>query len=294
MKQLRLSGHSCDKAACPMQYYLYRVQGRSLAGVSPALCQGIAGHGAIARWRRGQSQADQDAYVDAVFAAHPQPEDDFRTPYYLREALAQYKVEHAELVTWDFEEVETAFELPLGVVEVAGERVEVLWTGRRDAVGRFKVDGRRYVLDNKFSSRDQTADVVAYQNQGAFKGYCWSCRESGKPVVGVIVRRMIIRAPTKPKPFNFSLPLDPPIYFSDEILDEWKNHTLLRAAELLARDPEQMEAWPMVSALCRGPFGCCDYLPVCLMPPRDRLVKLMSDAYRDSGDREAYDAKEEA
>lgn len=289
MKKLLLSAHSLDLAACPRRYWYYRVAGRAPAVVSPALAQGIAGHGALARWRQGKSQAEQDAFIDSVFAVHPPPLDDFRTPYYLREALVQYKAEHQEDTRWQWEEVEQEFEELLG----RWGDTEIWWTGRRDAVGIFKPDGRRYVFDNKFVSRDESAEARAAQNSRALKGYCWSWgqRHPDRPVAGVIQRRVVIRPPTKAKAFNITFPLDPPIFFAPAVLDEWRVNTLSLAAQILSRNDQPL-AWPMEESLCRRTWGCCDYIDVCTLPLGDRPVKLASDAFKPTGERFSYDTQE--
>lgn len=291
MKPLFLSAHSLDVAACPRRYFYYRLLNRAPAAVTPALAQGIAGHGALARWRRGRSQAEQDEFIDKVFAAHPVPADDYRSAAYLRDALVQYKAEYREPDRWTFEEVETTFQFSLGFVE---DR-EVILTGRRDAVGMFE-DGRRYILDNKFTSRDEQAAVKAATVSRAAKAYWWSWHSEhpDKPLAGVIQRRTIIRKPTKKDPLNFSFPADPVVRFDEEIIAEWARDTMRLARTISQRHEESIEDWPMEGALCRSTFGCCDYLDVCVLPPGDRHYLLQSDAFRPSDSRPDYDEKEEA
>lgn len=269
MNELHLSAHSLDKAACPFRYYLYRVLEKVPEGVAPGLVQGIAGHAAVAAWRRGLDLAAQDKAVDDAFAqAPPIPAEDYRTPQYLKEILVQFRAEHAP-EHWVWEEVEQPFEVPLGVVQThrLGE-VKVILTGRRDAVGYDPDSGHRYVIDNKFVSRDDGADYVAAKNSRALKGYVLSYRvQTGKPVHAAVLQRVVIRGPTKAKPLNFTLPPDPPIQFPDAVLEEWQRNTLKIAAAIAERDPEKPEEWPMEESVCRHTFGCCDYLEVCTLPP---------------------------
>lgn len=316
MTTLTLSAHRLDVAACPRRLWYYQHahgEGRAPAAVSPALAQGIAGHGALAIWRRGfaaesmtQSQQQQEYYIDRVFTAHPQPPDDYRTPAYLKEALLQYKAEHPELSQFDFEEVERTSVRPVGEVSVdrLEAQVRVEWHVRRDAVARSRLDGKLYLIDNKFVSRDEQASVTAAQNSRAFKGGIWSWQDEhpDKPIHGVIQRRTVIRKPLvggkgkPPIPFNFAFPLDPPLlaadYFTPERLEEWRQGVLRKAVEILERDPADPTQWQMEEACCRHTYGCCDYLGVCVLPPGDRLAKLGSDAFKPSAERRDYEKEE--
>lgn len=315
MNTLTLSAHSLDKAACPARYFYYRHAhgtGRTPVGVVPALAQGIAGHGALAIWRKGPLtlmtqegggfpaprreddaawQARQDAFVDRVFAAHPPPPEDYRGAAYLKDALRQYKAEHRETETFDFEAVEDDFDLPLGTIG----GLEVRWSGRADAVGVNRLDGRRYLIDNKFVSRDEQAELSSARNSRALKGYVWSWQQRfpDKPIHGVMLRRLVIRKPTKARPLNIDVPLDPPLLaadlFTPERLEEWREGTLRLAAQIAAHDPASPADWPMDESHCRHTWGCCDYLGVCTLPPKDRLTKLGSDAFRAADQRGSYE-----
>lgn len=323
MTTYTLSAHRIAVATCPYRLWLYQHAegGRAPVSTGVARAQGTAGHGALQMWRRGPFTAEQaadptipamqvvetiddwqrrqDAFVDGVFAvAPPQPPTEYRTAAYLREALVQYKAEYPERDQWDFEEIERDSIRDLGVVETRRVgAVLIRWHVRRDAVGIFKADGRRYLLDNKFTSFDREADYLAETNSAAFKGALWSWRNEHptKPIVGVILRRVVIRKPTvggkssPAKPFNFAFPLDPPILFPIERIIEWRESALRAAVEILERDPAVPSQWHQAEALCRSAYGACDYLSVCQLPPRDRSAKLLSDTFKPSSQREAWE-----
>lgn len=307
MITLRLSAHSLDKAACPKRYYYYRVLQKAAAEAGPGLTQGIAGHAALAAWRRGlmlaaekkitdpalaalqrqRSILEQEAAIDKAFAeGTPIPADDYRTPAYLKQIIEQYRAEHGP-ERWVWEEVEKEFEVELGMVAPLplpgklSEAVRVIWTGRRDAIGFDPDSGERFVFDDKFMSRDEGADREAAKNSRALKGYVWAYqKETSILLHGAYLRRTIIRAPTRPKPLNFTLPPDPPIRFSQEQLDEWRLDVLDAARAIVERDPADPAAWRMEESCCRHTFGCCDYLCVCELPPgEDRRRKLESPAF---------------
>lgn len=298
MQTLTLSAHRLDLAACPRRlwYYQHALGGRAPALARAALVQGVAGHGALALWRKGEPQEKQDAYVQRVFDAHTLPEDDYRKPSYFSEALAQYRAEHREPEQFDIEEVEEEFKLPLGIVCILKhyDEWQILWTGRRDMVGVSKMDGKRYMISNKFVSQNRQADVKALANSRAEKSYWWAWEQQhpDKPLAGIIPRRCVIRAPRKDGKLNIELPIDDVIRFDPWQIQEWVTDTLQFAKAILSRDPNILSDWPMETALCKGPYGCCDYMDVCMLPPEDRLLKLGNDTFKPSDERPAWEELE--
>lgn len=107
------------------------------------------------------------------------------------------------------------------------------------------------------------------------------------------MRRIVIRRPTKAAPLNVSIPLDPPILFQPERIEEWRAATLRRIAAIAELDPAQPGQWPQNEACCRTTFGCCDYLQVCLQPPgTSRDAILGSGAFKSSAERDNYDMED--
>lgn len=280
---------------CTRAYLHYKVHGRKAVRSSAGLIAGTALHEGIASLQASESVEAQERALDAVLWATPVPPEDYRTPGYLREALAAFRAEFgATFAGWKIEEREAQGVLELGTVTVrapskdpyntdAPESVKVLWEFRRDLVG-VDPEGRRYVVDWKTSSRNEDAQYQAYKNSGQFMGYLWSWNQQhpDRPALGVLPVRIILRKPTRTGTV-FEFPKDSPILFPQERIDEWRRHTLLKVQALLARDPKDPEHWPLASAelgLCRHTYGCCDYLPVCCMKPgEDRERMLASDAY---------------
>lgn len=295
---LYLSATTMERALCWRRLWYSKVQGRVPAAPSAGLQAGSAVHAALAELNRGKSVAEQEAAISATMARAEMSPDDYRTPAYLHDALAQYRAE-APLAGWTIEEVEADGVLPLGEVralgadcvwcgqKALGANVKVMWSFRRDAVG-VASDGRRHVVDFKTSSRDEAASYQAMRNSGQFIGYLWSWNQQypDRLAVGVQPVRIILRAPTiKGGGVLYSFPHDSPIYFAPERVEEWRRSVLRFAEELLRLDPEQPEQWRMVyieNGGCRTQWGCCPYLETCCLGTEaERAVHLASPAYRD-------------
>lgn len=279
---------------CARAYLHYKVHGRKAVRSAAGLIAGTALHEGIGSLLDGDPTPAQEAAMADVLAATPIPPEDYRSLGYLRDALGAFRAEFGSTFgRWTIEERETQGVLELGVVEHAPfliapytVPVTVMWEFRRDMVG-VDPDGRRYIVDLKTSSRNEDAQYLAYKNSGQFMGYLWSWNQQhpDRPALGVLPVRIILRRPSKTG-VMFEFPKDSPILFPQERIDEWRRHTLRKVRELLARNPDDPEDWPLASAelgLCRHTYGCCDYLPVCCMKPgEDRERLLASDAYEPS------------
>lgn len=276
MKEFRISAHSLGMFACPFRGYMYRHLQKAAVTRSAALVQGTAGHASLAAWRRALPLEAQEKAVYDIFARNPTPPEDFRTAGLLKEVLVQYRAQYSiEDFVW--EEIEKDFELELGSVTGFDGDYRVIFTGRRDAVAWSPSTGERYVVDDKFVSRDEGAELASARNSRALKGYLyeWNYSNPGKRTYQAILRRTVIRKPTQKMPVNFTLPADPPLFFSEDRLQEWRLNTLSICAQILQRDPEVIDQWPMEESLCRTTFGCCDYLDVCTQPPGLSRMRLL-------------------
>lgn len=281
---------------CARAYLHYKVHGRKAVRSAAGLIAGTALHEGISLMTDGQTTEAQEQAMEAVLRATPTPVDDYRSSGYLREALAAFRAEFADLFRgWSIEEREVQGTMTLGIVQVAAqfahhsyEPVQVIWEYRRDLVG-IDPDGRRYIVDWKTASRNEDAQYLAYKNSGQFMGYLWSWNQEhpDRPALGVLPVRIILRKPTKTGTM-FEFPKDAPILFQPERLEEWRRHTLFKIEGLLARPQEDPDYWPLAAAelgCCRHQFGVCDYLGCCTLKPEDRMRYLASDAYEpaDSG-----------
>jgi len=292
MKTLVLSANSLSiYDRCNRAYYNYKVVGRRAVRSAAGLIAGTAIHSAVERLNTGQDVPAQEAAIDETLAETPMPPDDYRSAGFLKDALAAFRAELGGLfVGWKIEEIEEQGELELGVVEykeplLGRTKAVIRWEYRRDMVGADP-NGRRYVCDYKSASRNEDVEFKASQNSGALMGYCWSWNKQhpDRPVIGAQLVRIIMRKPTRTG-VSFEFPKDSPIFFQPERLEEWQRHTLRKAKEILERDPNDPDDWPLACnpvGCCRTQFGACDYLESCCLKPEDRPLHLASDAYESS------------
>jgi PD-(D/E)XK nuclease superfamily len=279
-----------DKCACPARQFYYVELKRRPAKPAPALVQGLAMHAGLHVLDAGGSVTDQEAAIDAVYAQHRDavPLDDYRQPPYVKAGLAQYRADYPS--RWaTVEESEVNFERTLGTIEVRGEPVEVRWRGRRDHVV-IAADGLRYIVDYKTRSRDDKNDWKIAQADDQLIGYAWAYQDEhpDKPVHGALFIRLIMRPPSKnellgkpSKGVKYEFPHDPPIYFSQAQITEWREQLLVRAAAIAARRPDHPEDWPLERTRCSTRWGPCEYLDTCLLPADQRRLHLSTDLYED-------------
>jgi hypothetical protein len=278
---------------CPAAYRMYKVLKRRAVRSSAGLIAGMAMHAAFEKHNVGADVPAQEKSIDDTLAATPTDADDYRQATYLKDAFAAFRAEVGSLLAgWTIEEVEKDGTVELGQtayrVSRAGQDTlyaTVLWEFRRDLVA-VDPDGRRWIIDLKTSSREEDAQVRAMKNSGQFMGYIlsWQLQNPSKPVAGVQPIRVILRKPTKTG-VAFGFPRDTGIFFQPERIREWQKHTLRKAREILERDPENADDWPLACAelgCCRHTFGCCDYLDTCLLVPAERALHLSTDAYESS------------
>ncbi len=272
---------------CNYAYFISKVLDRRAVRTMPGRIAGTAIHAGIAAFFKGADIAVQDAAIDAVFGADPTPPDDYRQASFVRDGLAQWRVERGALLkAWTVEECETQGIVDLGVVTPRhgprmGLPVTVRYEYRRDLVA-VSPEGQRFIWDWKSASRNEQAEVEASKNSGALMGYCRTyTMQTGKPVHGAYLGRIIMRKPSKTG-VAFNFPPDGPIYFSEDRLDQWHRQALVKVRLILERDRQNLDDWPLashVNGACRGIWGTCDYLGACQLPLADRTLKLSLDEF---------------
>jgi PD-(D/E)XK nuclease superfamily len=284
---------------CPAAYRMTYVLDRRPVRKSSGLIAGSALHGALAALYHGKDVAAQDAAIDAVLEQTPitPSEKEYRTGPFIKDALAAFRPELASIFAgWTIEECEKQGVVELGTLYSSNGtlrgnyEVRVMLEFRRDLVG-VAPWGERWIVDFKSASREEDAQTKAFQNSGQFMGYTvsWRIEHPNKPVVGVLPVRLIMRKPSKTG-VAYTLPKDEGVRFSDERLDEWKRHTLRKVREILERAPQDADAWPMAAAelgCCRHVYGCCDFIDVCVLDPKDRALKLSTDEFESAQDAKA-------
>ncbi len=299
---IRLSASSLGIGdRCLAALHMYKVRRRKPVKVSSGLIAGTAVHAAAPLWKAGRSVADQDAAIDAVLAETPiaASEKEYRTPAYIKDAWAAFRVELDGLFAhWTVDEMEQQGVIELGQVAYRpyntaalafGTReliAHVEWEFRRDLVG-VDPSGERWVVDWKTMAQDRETTVKAYANSGQFMGYLhsWRVQHPDKPVKGVQPIRLVMRKPSlKGKGVTYEIPKDGPVTFSTARLTEWVSHTLRKARDILERDPNDPVDWPLAQVelgCCSHQYGLCEYLPICLLDPHERPLRLSFDDFED-------------
>lgn len=137
----------------------------------------------------------------------------------------------------------------------------LLYTGRFDMLADF--NGAVYGEDDKTTSSLGPSWVRKWDLRSQFTGYCWGAREYGIPIVGFIVRGVSI---LKTK-FDTQQAIT---YRAPWQVDEWYENLTTR---ILPRMVEMWErhAWTMALGDACEAYGGCQFRPVCLAQPADRV-----------------------
>lgn len=292
MTTIKLSPNSLGHyMVCRRFYWLYKIIGRRAVRTSVALASGTAVHAAMAVFNNGGDAAAQDAAIDKVLAETPPLPEDYRSAGFIKDAVAAFRADLGSIMrTWTVEEVEQTGEVELGQIEYRTQSGElaparVIFEFRRDLVAVLP-DGLRAVVDFKTASRNEEAELQASKNSGALMAYAatYEMQFPDRPVHCAYLVRIIMRKPSKTG-ISFEFPHDDVIYFPKDRLAEWRRQTLLTAREILERDPQNPDSWPLSSTTlgaCRHQFGVCDYLTCCVLPVSDRMLKLQTDEFESS------------
>jgi PD-(D/E)XK nuclease superfamily protein len=311
MKPLILSPHSLSYLTCQRKFYNYRILGRRLAGARAGADAGNILHTGWAVWNRGVTQPNEVTGIDAIIererAALPlERPDDHRTAAYLKDAFAALRAElEPRRGDWRVLEVERRLVRPIGEVADAHPH----WRARlggidgyaegpvpihlelvRDLVIEIIATWERWVVDLKTSGRDDEAKPRAWAVGDQGKCYCfmWNDEFPDKPVAGAQFIRLVMRKPVlkpsaKTKP-TFEPQVLPPFRYTPAILEEWRRSVMTRAADILRRDPENPDDWPMQAcdSNCIQFNKPCDYLGACEMDPDKRAYFLAQDFFEAS------------
>lgn len=310
---LTLSPNSLAQAACPKRYWYYKVRGRKLVGKGAGAAAGTAVHAGFARYNRAESTSLQESALltewNKARDAGAFEEFDYRTPTYLQDALAQLRATMGlAMAGWRVLEVERRAKMVIGAV--TEHHVHPGWRGYlpanprdlsfvavemeyvRDLVVEVIATGEVWIVDLKTASQDRQAEIAAYETSDQFKCYTWASRKAhpewnlkGVQPVRLLMRRPVAKKSEKTKP-TYEVQMCKPLRYDDEMIEEWTDGVLHRAADLLRRDPDDPRDWPMLACTgtCFGPYGNCDYLPVCTLPSGDRLLKLSTTMFTDTKD----------
>lgn len=184
--------------------------------------------------------------------------------------------------------VETAFSLPMGVLEVESDveldgnvfrvdNIHVYWTGKIDLL--VAQDNKRWIVDHKTTSMTGPTFYEHFMLSGQMLGYTWAAQEifGEKPLgamVNVIYGRPVTRTGTHTKFERERFP-----YRQDQI-DEWKENTFTLVGDFVSNLIRNN--FPMATSNCMGKYGKCKYHDVCTLPANQRMSMLNSDQFSDN------------
>lgn len=216
------------------------------------------------------------------------PESEFRTPERAAELMDLYAHHYA---TEEFEviAVEEPFLRSIGVIpcnfrhERYGDigEVEVIWTGIKDLVVRDYATARRWVVDHKTTTRNESSTWDEYKISPQMQGYVWEERErhGGDPdsCAGVIIDMLVVRKKTKTGVAQDFIRQR--FTYDEEQLREWKWIVMSKVRDFLYKF--SINEFVHNRSACIGRYGRCRYFEVCTLPQKERPVLLESGAYED-------------
>lgn len=294
---------------CPRYSEYYLRFAREGHAHNAALTFGGAIHKGLESIELGEDELTTAQKVLRFFTEHPTPPDEYRTPTTALEVLAHYRVRASfPDYQWTLLSdsngllVERAFELPLGVLEVATKiqlptwmepsyvsHIHVAWSGRIDVIANCNLRNR--VCDHKTTSISGDQFVQDFQLSNATIGYVWAARQlwpdldvSGFCLNAIHLRKhspgigLMDRGPRGGEPALkfFRSFFD----YSPARLLQWENNAMTLVEDFvhcLIRG-----YFPLHTKWCFAKYGKCQFHDVCTIDePEVRMRMLQSDMYKD-------------
>lgn len=285
---LFIDNSSLEKyTTCPRSAKFYLVDRREGSEERTALGFGGRIHSILeSRYRHHVNVVEETTNVmrnkaAEVFKDWQAGEDDFRTYSTALQFIdlynLQYPVEAFDIVNLGtIPAIEVPFAVPLGEVDLDGNVIKVVWTGRIDLV--YQREGQIYLMDHKTTSMLGPTYFKEFELSSQVFGYVWAIQQLlGVKVNGFVVNALAIRKPTKTgKGFEFIRHIVP---IDQALVEEWHEETMDIVSNMLEMD--RADKWPGHKKWCVGKYGVCEYAPICGLPPAQRPILLGSPAYRD-------------
>lgn len=305
---------------CPLKFQLRVGWEIELAVPRTSLNYGGAIHAAKAyRYAHPEQSLDaiereQAAILEQWFAAHPQPDDEWRNLGRALDAIHAYNEEYPTH-EWTVLAVEETFSRKVGEITdvAAGETVDVILEGRKDLVVAWA--NGLWVVDHKTASEwgsdpAKNQALLGDRRSFQFRAYTWEERERQReaaqsirpaqdftaseltrvrlPVKGVVGNYIVGRRPfsedpaAKARRTSAAKARDEfaqePYPFDDATLDEWREECLLVAARIL-RD-WRAQRWEQSFDRGCAHYGRCEFYDYCEETPATREAVLSSSRFR--------------
>ena len=289
---------------CPrsLEYYLIR---RRQKPSRAALLYGSAIHCGLEvlykakKWDEETIELAKSA-IRAEFAGSFISTEEWRTPELACDTIDKY-VAHPQykndlqFYKFDSEKVETAFSLPLGVIELNSDLplsyeqllgevgndelvhikdMVVKWTGRIDLVAESPSGIQ--IWDHKTTSLTGSTYFDQFRMSQQTKGYNWAYHKLyGEYPAQTVINVLAGRKPTKTgRALEF---FREPFNYTPAQIEEWENNVSAFIADLMAH--MQRGFFPMATQWCVGKYGRCPYMDVCELDLNQRENMLQSNFY---------------
>lgn len=305
---LVLDNSSMEKfTTCPRASQYYSVYRREASGSSAALVFGGAVHVGLEQYYLGASQEKVISSALKFLQDKPIPVDDYRTPAALADLLIAY-IERCDLPDYKLEVVdngtkliETAFEVPLGRIEVGAKiklpqwqsyrpirYIYLAWSGRMDIIGLAHEQIR--VVDHKTSKIDDGNYLKSYLLATQTLGYVWASRQIWPEldITSFCLNLIRFKQPTGSGPITLPGPRGgkPALEFSRHYynysrdrINEWRENVLAICSDFISNLVRGY--FPQHPQWCFGKYGQCQYHHVCSTDERNvRETILNSELYK--------------
>jgi hypothetical protein len=282
-----------DFTTCARAAEFSTVKKRETAGEKSALFYGTTAHSALEVRKKAQLSGDlnsdwpeqQLSLIETTYLSNPQPLDEWRSPDLLIQLIQKYNKQypiHDEPFSIIPGSIELPFAIPLGTAEIGCdlptrvgprfvEKLNIIWTGRIDAIVNF--DNSIFIMDHKTSSIGGPSYFEDFRLTSQMHGYVWAAWQLGHPACGLLLDSLISRKPSATGK-GFELRRER-YWYDDEAIEEWKQDTFTHITDFL--EHAMRNYFPKATKWCHGKYGECPYWHVCTTPKSDREALLFND-----------------
>lgn len=304
---LQIDNSTMEKfQTCPRSAEYYCVNRRERPGKA-ALVFGGAIHEGLEAYYKGDKnnpnllqfmiEASSNYFIKHTY----DPGEDYRTPAYAADVLAQYYQHRSysdDITPIDYKgspAVEMPFALNIGCIDLGKtlsypssqlladgdsnplfiKRLHIQWTGKIDLVGTDSM-GRIHVVDHKTSSIAGGNFFLDFEMSQQTRGYTWAIKHLLDITPDFFtVNALFVRKPTRTgKGVEFGRSS---FHYDEDSLTEWHSDTM-SAIESFVHSLIHAN-FPKYTKWCIGKYGQCPYFNVCKLHSSKRPGALASNDF---------------
>lgn len=279
-----------EMTTCGRRFEYSKIRSRRAVAEKPALRYGSVIHLALEdRYKNPDfiASLDEPKQVEHMvnfMATNPCPDEEWRNVNSAVEAIRKFNRQPDSNETMTLPNGKPAVELPfahlLGKFRNplgSPEWINVVYTGRID---RWVKRGEMtFTLDHKTTSQLGPGFNEQQKMNSQHLGYMWALWKSlGVKCNGYIINAICTRKPTKTG--NQHELAEYTYYKSWDLVDEWYDNMIHLIHRILFHYAHGY--FPMETVWCVWKYGRCPFLDVCELPPKDRLLMLNSNLYKEN------------